>query len=906
MGVIHTENWDGVTAPAIPANWTVTSGIVTTTTAIGSATLPPLSAPNMLISPGVTGIYTASYGTPDSNSGNVQVAGTFFTGVFSTNDRCAVFARCNAYPINYGTSTFYEALLGFDSADLSVNSVVAGTSTQIQLATGITLANNVWYQIVLTCNLTAISASLQRFSDGFYWNGASWTSLPAFVISVTDSSVTGAGYAGWVAKPGFGSSDHIYGDDWTFQTVGQALPGHGVLQSVAQAARKLSRAFNFFRLPAQQPVGRLPGGVVQYVPPIRKRKTWSLSYSEFAERAADQIPVGTPLAKPVILFSPGCPCCEPESFCCQTMCEPCPIPQKDLTLDYVNSINGDGSITLVYRTGVWISDCDPNGILYELTCTDDQIEFSAKYWATGECPDEEGMTFTCSSLISAAPSATFTYTAPGNATVTISTTNGASLSDPPGIAYTSLTGVPNYILSGPSSGQTGEPSGTFTCRLAPLAGSVTITPHDGGGGGTFTPATLSLTNVTPQGTFTYKAAVNGTYAITTTNSGALTNPPGIAYTASAIPPDYILSGPSSGKTGVASSPFTITVLSTYGGTALWTPSDGFAGGTFTPPSISLTSAPGGLISSSYSCDPFSFEFTLTKASCPVLLAAGYTSFTISDPDPVDNPPGLMCQCFVVEFCLLIEDATVSVYTSMGGTLVASGTTDSGGRVCLNWQGVAGNYYVTATASGYPSYAKTLKLECSKTTGIQLPIVPVDPFCCGPCPLSKGSTTLTDSNGTISIFYGSLTTLGVCPSSASWGGQTTAPSNSIWGNVPTCSVGNMGTTSIFYCVQCIGVGSDFTMKVTRYWLMTACIGTVFDPCTTTVGRTWGYIDSTTLGGSCSNPFTGLSLPLIGSASATLSVPGGVTCGPFMWSSGLTVNGSPPLGDPVGGTVVIESP
>lgn len=42
------------------------------------------------------------------------------------------------------------------------------------------------------------------------------------------------------------------------------------------------------------------------------------------------------------------------------------------------------------------------------------------------------------------------------------------------------------------------------------------------------------------------------------------------------------------------------------------------------------SAPNGLTLSSYTCDPFSVTYTLTSASCPVLWAEGYTSFTITE------------------------------------------------------------------------------------------------------------------------------------------------------------------------------------------------------------------------------------------------------------------------------------
>jgi hypothetical protein len=43
------------------------------------------------------------------------------------------------------------------------------------------------------------------------------------------------------------------------------------------------------------------------------------------------------------------------------------------------------------------------------------------------------------------------------------------------------------------------------------------------------------------------------------------------------------------------------------------------------------SNPFSLTLSSYACSPFNFYYTLTGASCPVLLGSGYLSFTVTDP-----------------------------------------------------------------------------------------------------------------------------------------------------------------------------------------------------------------------------------------------------------------------------------
>lgn len=87
-------------------------------------------------------------------------------------------------------------------------------------------------------------------------------------------------------------------------------------------------------------------------------------------------------------------------------------------------------------------------------------------------------------------------------------------------------------LSGPATGNVGAPSTNFTVGAnGTLAGSVTVTPSDGGGGGTFTPASVAISPGTPTATFTYTPGSAGAKAISVTNSGGLTNPGALTYTA---------------------------------------------------------------------------------------------------------------------------------------------------------------------------------------------------------------------------------------------------------------------------------------------------------------------------------------------------------------------------------------
>ncbi len=89
-------------------------------------------------------------------------------------------------------------------------------------------------------------------------------------------------------------------------------------------------------------------------------------------------------------------------------------------------------------------------------------------------------------------------------------------------------------LTGPGSGTVGSPSTNFTVGAnGTITGTITVTPSDGGDGGTFSPTSVAISAASPNATFTYTAANPGspTATVNVTNNGGLTNPAGIAYSA---------------------------------------------------------------------------------------------------------------------------------------------------------------------------------------------------------------------------------------------------------------------------------------------------------------------------------------------------------------------------------------
>lgn len=99
------------------------------------------------------------------------------------------------------------------------------------------------------------------------------------------------------------------------------------------------------------------------------------------------------------------------------------------------------------------------------------------------------------------------------------------------------TAATAITASGPSptSGNVGAASNNITIGAnGVITGAVVVTPSDGGGGGSFTPSTASISAGTPTATMTYTPGTNGTKTLSFTNNGSLTPPSTISYTATAV------------------------------------------------------------------------------------------------------------------------------------------------------------------------------------------------------------------------------------------------------------------------------------------------------------------------------------------------------------------------------------
>lgn len=87
-------------------------------------------------------------------------------------------------------------------------------------------------------------------------------------------------------------------------------------------------------------------------------------------------------------------------------------------------------------------------------------------------------------------------------------------------------------LSGPSGGTVLVASTNFSVGAnGTITGTVTVTPSDGGDGGTFSPTSVEISSATPTATFTYTPATVGAKTISISDDGGLGDASDLTYTA---------------------------------------------------------------------------------------------------------------------------------------------------------------------------------------------------------------------------------------------------------------------------------------------------------------------------------------------------------------------------------------
>jgi len=206
-----TQNWDGVTAPAVPSTWNYTSGTFVTSSSLAGG-LVPTSSPNAAAVTGgeTTATQYAGYESQDGNGGNVALQANFAA---TANGTGFLICRCTDSPANAGSSSYYDASININTKVVAIAVVNSGSPTTLVSLSASTLATDTWYTLFLVATLSSLSASVQRHSDGEWLNASgSFQVGQTTCLTTTDSSISGAGYFGLGLFAKLGSS---YSDDFS-------------------------------------------------------------------------------------------------------------------------------------------------------------------------------------------------------------------------------------------------------------------------------------------------------------------------------------------------------------------------------------------------------------------------------------------------------------------------------------------------------------------------------------------------------------------------------------------------------------------------------------------------------------------------------------------------------------------
>lgn len=247
----------------------------------------------------------------------------------------------------------------------------------------------------------------------------------------------------------------------------------------------------------------------------------------------------------------------------------------------------------------------------------------------------------------------------------------------------STPAVTSATMGGPTGGLVSVASSNFTVALAPVggtfSGSAIFTPSDGGGGGSFTPSTLTLSSATPSGTFTYTPnATAGAKTISISNDRGLTNPANIIYTttATATKPSTMAAPVATAGTLSASIAF---VVPNNGGEAI----TGYTVTASTGQTATGTVSP--------------IVITMPAGGTPTFTITATNSVGTSDPSPASNAVTPMAAATVPD-APTIGTATAGIgYVDVFFTAPAN----DGGSDILDYTATLSGGGGTATGTGSP-------------------------------------------------------------------------------------------------------------------------------------------------------------------------------------------------------------
>lgn len=229
MPLSYTQNWDGVTPPAIASGWNVDA---TWTTSASQS----YSSPNSIAVVDNTSTFKwATYGTADSSNGVIATISSYFlmpSSVTASAWQYGLTYRCSAGTMNNASTRCYVVRIQENPAT-GVASIALGTITNGTFASivsvslgGTAFAGQGWHYLEARANSNAHTVSCQNVASGWWLNSGGTFAAPSVAcISTTDATYSTGDYSGLFARcPS--NSISIYFDNFSIssQAPNQVIP----------------------------------------------------------------------------------------------------------------------------------------------------------------------------------------------------------------------------------------------------------------------------------------------------------------------------------------------------------------------------------------------------------------------------------------------------------------------------------------------------------------------------------------------------------------------------------------------------------------------------------------------------------------------------------------------------------
>jgi hypothetical protein len=215
---LHSQNFEGISPPAVPSGWTFGTGMAT-------AGSNPINSNNGVEYATRDGSAAGCfYGTLDGNGGDAQITATMRSTAVANTTQALLTIRGTIDNIPFSSATHYEARLSFGAASGEVQMFrrVAGSATQLgtHLGAGTLLVADTNYRATLRADGPCITLWIQRLSDSLWLSAAgNWQTSQVPCRTEIDNTIAAQGYAGFGAVLGAASTATLYYDDILIETL---------------------------------------------------------------------------------------------------------------------------------------------------------------------------------------------------------------------------------------------------------------------------------------------------------------------------------------------------------------------------------------------------------------------------------------------------------------------------------------------------------------------------------------------------------------------------------------------------------------------------------------------------------------------------------------------------------------